>query len=102
MGACQSENSCETQNTCGPAKGHREKEECTFAEDLLCLVKNAKHELLQEKMKHVLEAKIGKKLDKIAEVAVDAFLAEMQQRMAQKHACEQYKENLFAAFTSNG
>lgn len=102
MGSCQSENSCETQNTYGPANGHREKEECTFAEDLLCLVKSAKGELLKEKMKRVLETRIGQKLDKVAEVAVDAFLAEMQQRMAQKHACDQYKENLIKAFTSHG
>jgi hypothetical protein len=69
-----------------------------MAEDLLCLAKSAKHDLLKEKMKKVFEAKIGKKLDQVAEVAVDAVLAHIQQAVAQKQACEQYKEKLIAVF----
>lgn len=62
------------------------------------LAKCAKHDLLREKMKKQLEAQIGKKLDKIAEAAVNALVAEMQQRMAEKKACEQYEEKLASAF----
>lgn len=69
-----------------------------MAEDLLCLAKSAKHDLLKEKMKRILETKIGKKLDQVAEVAVDAVHAHMQQAAAEKQACEQYKEKLIAAF----
>lgn len=94
--SCHDENTCSTGSTkesCGP-----EKEDCcTFAEDVLCLAECAKHELLKEKMKKVFEARIGKKLDKVAELAVNAFLDCMEHEMAGKHACEQYKENLFAA-----
>jgi hypothetical protein len=99
MGECRTDNSCETENSCGPTRSQQE-EGCTIAEDILCLAKSAKHDLLKEKMKKQLEAKIGKKLDKIAEVAVDAVLAHYQHAMAEKQACEQYKENLIAAFKS--
>jgi hypothetical protein len=97
MGECHTDNSCETENSCSTG-GSNQSGECTIAEDILCLAKSAKHDLLKEKMKKVLEAKIGKKLDKIAEVAVDAVLACLQQKMAEKQACDQYKENLMAAF----
>lgn len=87
------ENSCNTGSSRGPTE-----ENCTFAEDILCLAKTAKQELLKEKIKKGLEAKIGKKLDKVADAAVEALLTCLQQKMAAKEACEQYRENLFAAF----
>jgi hypothetical protein len=71
---------------------------CNIAEDILCLAKSAKHELLKEKMKKGFEAKMGKKLDKIAEVAVDAVLACLEHKMAAKQGCEEYQAKLFAAF----
>ena len=92
MTQCTSENSCPTENN------RPSGDNCTIAEDILCLAKSAKHELLKEKMKKSFEAKIGKKLDKVAEVAVDAVLACLQQKMAAKEGCEQYRENLMAAF----
>jgi hypothetical protein len=98
MGECKTDNSCETEKSCGSTKHQHEEERCTMAEDLLCLAKSAKHDLLKEKMKKVFEAKIGKKLDQVAEVAVDAVLAHIQQAVAQKQACEQYKEKLIAVF----
>ncbi len=90
------ENSCETEGSCGPTK-HQGDDCCTLAEDLLCLAKCAKEELLKEKMKKVLEAKIGKKLDNIANVAVDAALACLKHELEGKQACDDYKENLLAA-----
>jgi hypothetical protein len=100
MGECTSNNTCETEKSCGRAESQNQEKGCTMAEDLLCLAKSAKHDLLKEKMKTHLEAKIGKKLDKVAEAAVDAVLAHLQHTVAQKQACEQYKENLIAAFKS--
>jgi hypothetical protein len=97
MGECKIDNSNKTESSCGSDIPEQE-EHCTMAEDILCLAKCAKHELLKEKMKKLLEAKIGKKLDKVAEVAVDAVLACMEHKMAAKHACHQYEENLMAAF----
>ncbi|HEU5047363.1 MAG TPA: hypothetical protein VFT64_05900 [Rickettsiales bacterium] len=91
---------CTNENTCSTENNPKSNENCTIAEDILCLAKSAKHELLKEKMKKSFEAKIGKKLDKVAEVAVDAVLACLQQKMAAKQACEQYREDLMAAFKS--
>ena len=86
----------DSEGSCGTSKPQND-ECCTFAEDVLCLAECAKHELLKEKMKKVFEARIGKKLDKVAEVAVTALLAKFEQKLAQKEACHQYSENLMAA-----
>ena len=94
MTQCTTGNSCETS---GNQNQQTSKDECNFAEDLLCLAKSAKHELLKEKIKKGLEAKIGKKLDKVAEVAVEAVIGCLNQKIAQKEACEEYRGNLFAA-----
>jgi len=95
MSECH-DNSCETDEDCHT--GGKSDGECSIAEDILCLAKSAKHDLLKDKMKKVFEAKIGKKLDKIAEAGVDAVLACMQQKIAAKQACDQYKEKLMEAF----
>lgn len=102
MGHCSTEHS-EDENCCETEHGHshgpsREDEGCTMAEDLVCLAKSAQKELLKEKMEKILEAKIGKKLDQVAEAAVEALLSHWQQKVAEKHACEHYKEKLMAAF----
>ena len=97
MSECD-DNSCETDESCHT--GGKSDGECTLAEDMLCLAKSAKHDLLKEKMKKVFEAKIGKKLDKVAEIAVEAVLACMQQNIAAKEACDKYEENLMAALKS--
>jgi len=70
-----------------------------MAEEILNLAKCAKHHLLKEKMKVIFEAKIGKKLDKIAEAAVEAILAKMEHKKAEKQGCEQYKEKLMEAIS---
>ncbi len=101
MGDCN-ENSCST-DSCDSGKGSCDSgtsEECTWAEDLLCLAKSAKHELLKEKMKKELEAKMGKKLDAVAKVAVDAVLKCMQHKMEAMDACHDYKDKLYAALKS--
>lgn len=73
---------------------------CTFAEDMVCLAKQAKKELLKEKMKAVYEEKLGEKMDKVAALAVDAALACMQHQMAGKEACDTYKADLLAVIKS--
>lgn len=92
------DNSCDTgKGACDTGKKDSGSDCCTLAEDVYCLAECAKHELLREKMKKVLEAKIGKKLDRIAEVGVDALLACIEQKIAGQQACDQYKENLLKA-----
>ena len=51
-------------------------------------------------MKNELEAKIGKKLDNVAKIVVEAALGCMGHEMAGRQACNEYKEKLFDAFTS--
>ncbi len=87
------ENSCTTETP-------KKSDCCTFAEDMVCLAKQAKKELIKEKMKAVFEEKIGEKMDKVAELAVDAALACMQHQLAGKEACDEYKENLLAVIKS--
>jgi len=74
--------------------------ECTLAEDLKCLAKQAKQELLKEKMKSYFEAKKGKQLDKLAEIAVDAAISCMEHKIAGKEACNEYKQNLYSLLKS--
>ncbi|MEK6746191.1 MAG: hypothetical protein AABY33_04085 [Pseudomonadota bacterium] len=101
MGECNNnDNSCDTSKNSCDSGSSKSSGECTIAEDLLCLAKEAKHELLKEKMKKILEAKIGKKLDKVAEVAVDAALACMQHQVAAREACNDYQAKLSVAFKS--
>lgn len=73
---------------------------CTMAEDLLCLAKQAKQDLLKEKMKVAIEAKIGDKLNNVADVAVEAALACFMHKLEGKQACNEYKENLMTALKS--
>ena len=69
-----------------------------MSDHILDLVKCAKHDLLKEKMKKILEAKIGKNLDKVAEIAVTAALLLMQNRDVDKLTHEQLEENLITAW----
>jgi len=98
MSDCKTDASCDAQKGSCDSGQKPAGNECNIAQDLLCLAKQAKHELLQEKMKKVFEAKMGKKLDSIADVAVDAMIACMEHKMAEKAACSNYQEKLFAAF----
>lgn len=101
MGECNANtNTCDSNKNSCDTGAKQSSGECTVAEDLLCAAKQAKCELMREKMKKAIDAKIGKKMDKMAEVAVDAMIACMMHQMAGKEACNDYKEKLFAAFKS--
>ncbi len=93
MSDCNDKNSCETNTP-------KQSDCCTFAEDMICLAKQAKKELLKEKMKAVYEAKIGAKMDNVAEVAVNAALECMQHQLAGKEACDNYKSDIIAVLKS--
>jgi hypothetical protein len=72
---CESNKCCESkkesQECCSGNGCGSEKDNFTW---LLYLAKKAKMELLKEKLKKKLEATHGKKLDKIADVLVEALL----------------------------
>ena len=65
-----------------------------YADDLVYLAKQAKKELIKEKMKAALEAKIGKKLDKVAALAVETALEWMKHKKEGKEACDKYHASL--------
>lgn len=94
-GAGSSEEYSEVCENCGHAYGERS---CAFEEKIFYLAKAAKHELLKEKMKKALEERMGTKLDKVAEISVEAFLMHFRQEMEGKKAFWQFKESLFETF----
>jgi hypothetical protein len=60
---------CKEKSKCSKGGGH-------CVSDLLKIARCAKKELLKEKIKANLEKKIGSKLDKVADLLVDAMIAE--------------------------
>mgnify|MGYP001619185067 CR=1 FL=1 len=63
------EQSCECGNGCGCGE-----EQCSKLDMYFWLAKQAKMELLKEKMKKRLEASDGKRLDRVTELIVGALL----------------------------
>lgn len=108
--------SCCSSHGCGSESGHschggscqcqcHHHEEChhhdtcdSHEAQILCLVKWSKYKLLKEKIMKQLEAKMGKKLDEVAVVAVDAFLAEWEQKENAKKTCNTFQEKLCNIF----
>lgn len=70
----------ETNQCCGWHHGMTDscycEDETDYAEELIEEAMIAKKMLLREKMKAKLETKIGKKLDKLADLGVDLLLKE--------------------------
>ncbi|MFQ5686252.1 MAG: hypothetical protein ACE5GV_06275 [Candidatus Scalindua sp.] len=60
---------CKDKSTCDKGGGH-------CVSDLLKIARCAKKELLKEKIKANLEKKVGTKLDKVADLLVDAMIEE--------------------------
>ena len=76
-GKCSSDTSCKKKSKCNKGGGHG-------LSDMMDLTKCAKKELLKEKIKANLEKKIGPKLDKIADLLVNAMLDEYKSSMEGK------------------
>jgi hypothetical protein len=70
------------------------------AKEFMMLAKKAHMELLKDKMKAVMEAKVGKKMDRVAELVVETALVYMKDRMAEKQAHENFEEKLMEIFKS--
>ena len=90
MSECKTDECCET--------GKKESSDaCTMAQEIYGLAKQAKFELLKEKMKAAFEAKIGKRMDAVAEIAAEAVIAYFEHQKAGKEACDDYHEKLSSA-----
>ena len=76
-GKCAIDTSCKKKSKCDKGGSHG-------TSDMMNLTKCAKKELLKEKIKANLEKKIGAKLDKIADLLVDAMLEEYRSSMEGK------------------
>lgn len=90
---------CQTGASCNCPHCGQEECCCSMAKEMLSLAKCAKHDLLKEKMKKLIETKIGKRLDEVAEVAVDAVIAKMEHKTARQQACEEYEDDLMTAWS---
>lgn len=68
------------------------------ADDFLCMAREAHQELLIEKMKAVFDAKIGKKMDKVAALVVETALVAMQHKMEEDQVRESYEAKLMEIY----
>ena len=59
---------------------------------MLCLAKEAKMELIREKVKKSLEAADGKRLDKIADLLVEAMLEHKKDRTSMANKWSELNE----------
>lgn len=81
---------------CGESH-HRDSMSC-----LIWLAYSAQKELLKEKMKTHLEEKAGKKLDEVANLAVDAMINKYKKMRECKKSREEFEEDLKDIFTEGG
>lgn len=86
--------------------GHCHQCECStdghedMAAKMFHLAKCAKHSLLKQKIEEHLDAKIGARLDRMAELAADALIDSMHRLSARKQASRRYEEDILAALRS--
>ncbi|MHC4267921.1 MAG: hypothetical protein ACYSTS_05605 [Planctomycetota bacterium] len=83
-GKCSSDTTCKKKSKCNKKKSKCNKGGGHDLSDMMGLTKCAKKELLKEKIKANLEEKIGPKLDKIADLLVNAMLDEYKSSMEGK------------------
>lgn len=69
------------------------------AADMIGLVHRAKKELLKEKIKTIIEAKMGTKLDKVAGLLVDAMFEEYKTGRANKERRSELEKKLIEIFS---
>lgn len=98
-GKCSCSNECNEQGCgCGPS-GCCNEEQYDKSDMFLYMAKGAKMELLKEKMKERLEAAIGKKLDKAADLIVEALLEQYKAEggiSKKKHELSEKLDKIFS------
>ncbi len=94
-GKYSSDTSCKKRSKCNKGGGHD-------LSDMMDLTKCAKKELLKEKIKANLEKKIGPKLDKIANLLVNAMLDEYRSTMEGKARNATLENNIREVFSGRG
>lgn len=94
-GKCIHSPICIKKDKCNKGRGHRINE-------MMNLTRCAKKELLKEKIKANLEKKIGTKLDKIADLLVDAMLDEYRSAIQGKARKTALENNIREVFSAKG
>jgi hypothetical protein len=94
-GKCSSDKDCSKKPKCNKGGGNKINE-------MMNLTRCAKKELLKEKIKANLEKKIGTKLDKIADLLVDAMLDECRSSMEGKARNTALENNIREVFSGKG
>ncbi|MBX2860194.1 MAG: hypothetical protein KTR14_03100 [Vampirovibrio sp.] len=74
---------------------------CDMPEKLLCLADEAWKELMKEKIKAQIQSTCGEKLDNLAKIVAEANGAKWQHKIAAKHHCHTYQDNVRQFFTSH-
>ena len=92
---------------CSDDKGYSKKPKCDKGgghkiSKMMDLTRCAKKELLKEKIKANLEKKMGSKLDKIADLLVDAMLEEYKSSMECKTQRSVLEKNIREVFSGKG
>ncbi len=93
-GKCSSETDCKKKSKCDKDGGHG-------LSDMINIAQCAKKELLKEKIKANLENKIGPKLDKIADLLVNAMLDEYRSSMEGKARNDALVNNIREVFSGH-
>ncbi|MCR4289140.1 MAG: hypothetical protein NUV86_02620 [Candidatus Scalindua sp.] len=91
-GECSSDKDCSKKPKC-------DKGGCHNIDKMMDLTRCAKKELLKEKIKANLEKKMGTKLDKIADLLVDAMLNEYRASMGCKTQKAALENNIREVFS---
>ncbi|MHC4140157.1 MAG: hypothetical protein ACYSR1_09970 [Planctomycetota bacterium] len=103
-GKCKDSPACAHKDKCihSPACAKRDncnKGGCNKIDELLNLTRCAKKELLKEKIKANLDKKIGTKLDKVADLLVEAMLDEYRSAMQGKARKSELQNKIRNVFT---
>ncbi|MBC8550490.1 MAG: hypothetical protein H8D23_12665 [Candidatus Brocadiales bacterium] len=94
-GKCASHSNCKDESKC-------DKGGCHKIDEMMDLTRCAKKELLKEKIKANLEKKIGTKLDKVADLLVDAMLDEYRSTMQGKARKSSLQNDIREVFSEKG
>lgn len=92
---CSSDSDCSKKTKCDKGGGHK-------IDKMMDLTRCAKKELLKEKIKANLEKKIGPKLDKIADLLVDAMLDEYRSAIQGKARKSTLQNDIREVFSGKG
>jgi hypothetical protein len=94
---CSAPGACQSQGCGGCHDHHGGHDEKDKMNELLETVKMAKEHLLKKKIMDKLDAKIGKKLDAIADVAVEMIMEKWKMKEAKMKKKEAWMDKLDAA-----